>query len=942
MTSGLYFQLGFPHSHARDFLMKTHSDQGNVSATHPSLGLGQNVRSNTKTGLRVIRPLVVLVLVWAVCIVEPAMAQISALRLQTKVPVISETIGFDATAIGGGKIAVSSTQAVRPGAVPANTGGVHIFDAATGKFVRTQFPADGAANDLFGSSVAISGNTLVIGVPQAARGLETAVGAVYLYNLTTGALIRKIQLASWMASDFWGTSVAIDGDIVIMGGPFHDAGGLDAGAVMAHTISTNSNITLRLGIAGDRLGSSVGLSGLVAALGAVQQGASSGYVSLVDASTTASYATVADPAPAAGERFGEEIAISGNRLVVGMPSDDRAAVNAGRVCCFDVFNPAAPLFDYAENGTNAQDNCGFAVAASQEHEFWSIIGADVPFVDVGMTRQRSVSSGIVSTLQPAGIQGSDFFGTSLGFVNNTLAVAASYDSGGATNAGAVWRLSPFLPSVNDFTDRHAQTGDSAPGAPNAIFSSFTSLSMPSVGGVGPAFIGKMAGSGATGTKTTGLWEGFTPPGTRLAQRSGLATTLPGVTLSSFTQVLNQQSSLLWFRAKKSTGFNSLFYHDVGGFGFLEIIKEGSTNALIPTNEIPKTLYAGRAPSSGLLFSQPMLLKLGSGTTAVTAASDTALYVHGVGFIREGVTAAPAGIVGNYGQLLPRAAHPDTQLIISAFSVPPAPVQFVVNNGLLVAKGGDPAPGTPGVFSSFLGETVLKGAIAHPLFRATLAINPGLGITAANNEGLWGDAGFGLAKMVQKGDTIEGMTVSKFLDYGIDSTGNVLMLIQFKGAGVMASNDLALIRRDAAVGIFSIEVREGNPLPGCDGARVASILAVDMPFSPSGSSFYGALVSLVVEAGRANASNNLAWLTGNAFLGGSFDRALRFPKVKIRKGERYLAPSGEDSFTSIALPATLRDSTGAANTGLAHVLSANGVSSVVVTYPNKKQALITKP
>jgi len=124
-----------------------------------------------------------------------ALGQVSALRLQTKVPVASEAIGFNATVFGGGKIAVSSLNAIRPSAVPVNTGGVHLFDAATGKFLRTQFPADGMANDLFGQNVAVSGNVLVVGAPQAARGVDAAVGAVYLYNLTTGALIRKVQLA---------------------------------------------------------------------------------------------------------------------------------------------------------------------------------------------------------------------------------------------------------------------------------------------------------------------------------------------------------------------------------------------------------------------------------------------------------------------------------------------------------------------------------------------------------------------------------------------------------------------------------------------------------------------------------------------------------------------------------------------------------------------------
>jgi hypothetical protein len=76
---------------------------------------------------------------------------------------------------------------------------------------------DGAANDELGTSVAIDGDTAVVGAPEDDGGR----GAVYVFARTADSWTQtaKLTAGDGAADDELGTSVAIDGDTIVAGAP---------------------------------------------------------------------------------------------------------------------------------------------------------------------------------------------------------------------------------------------------------------------------------------------------------------------------------------------------------------------------------------------------------------------------------------------------------------------------------------------------------------------------------------------------------------------------------------------------------------------------------------------------------------------------------------------------------------------------------------------------
>ena len=89
--------------------------------------------------------------------------------------------------------------------------------------------ADAAAGDYFGSSVAVSGVTAVVGVP----GDEAGRGSAYVFvrSGTAWSVQAKLTAADAAADDRFGGSVGISGETVVVGAPYDDVKGGDAGGV---------------------------------------------------------------------------------------------------------------------------------------------------------------------------------------------------------------------------------------------------------------------------------------------------------------------------------------------------------------------------------------------------------------------------------------------------------------------------------------------------------------------------------------------------------------------------------------------------------------------------------------------------------------------------------------------------------------------------------------
>ncbi len=180
----------------------------------------------------------------------------------------------------GASVAISGTTAIvgAPGDDDNGTdsGSAYLFDTdikAGGQLFKL-LPNDGAANDRFGKSVAISGPTAIVG----AYGNDDngfASGSAYLFDTTTGQQILKLLPDDGEALDFFGYSVSISGSTAIVAAPRDDDNGTDSGSAYLFDTTTGRQIAKLLaddGAAGDQFGVSVAISGATAIVGASQNG----------------------------------------------------------------------------------------------------------------------------------------------------------------------------------------------------------------------------------------------------------------------------------------------------------------------------------------------------------------------------------------------------------------------------------------------------------------------------------------------------------------------------------------------------------------------------------------------------------------------------------------------------------------------------------------------
>ena len=101
----------------------------------------------------------------------------------------------------------------------SDSGYIYVFvrrNNGTWEEIQKLIPADGEAGDNFGSSVAISGDTTVIGALY-----DRSIGSGYVYTMIDGKLTEdgKIISENGEADDQFGSSVAVSGSTDLFGAP---------------------------------------------------------------------------------------------------------------------------------------------------------------------------------------------------------------------------------------------------------------------------------------------------------------------------------------------------------------------------------------------------------------------------------------------------------------------------------------------------------------------------------------------------------------------------------------------------------------------------------------------------------------------------------------------------------------------------------------------------
>ena len=198
---------------------------------------------------------------------------------------------------------------------------------------------DGATDDYFGYSVAIDGNTAVVGMPNDDIGANTEQGSAYILvrSGTTWIQQAKLTASDGATDDYFGHSVALSGDIALVGAYLDDVGAnVDQGSAYIFvrsgtTWSENAKLTASDGVTYDNFGGSVALSGDTALVGAYSddvgasndQGSAYAFVRIAGAWAQQAKLTASDGA--AGDHFGWSVALSSDTALVGAYSDDVGA-----------------------------------------------------------------------------------------------------------------------------------------------------------------------------------------------------------------------------------------------------------------------------------------------------------------------------------------------------------------------------------------------------------------------------------------------------------------------------------------------------------------------------------------------------------------------------------------------------------------------------------------
>ncbi len=194
-------------------------------------------------------------------------------------------------------------------------------------------PSDGAAGDYFGDAVAISAATVFIGAPyDDDHGADSGSTYVFRYDGLDWVQEAKLLASDGAAGDRFGGSVAVSGDTALIGASRDDDNGEDSGAVYVFRYNGSSwvqeaKLLASDGAAGDRFGNSVAIAGEVVLVGAYwddDYGSDSGttYVFRYNGSDWLEEAKLLPSDGAAGDWFGRSVAISGDTVLIGAYYDD--------------------------------------------------------------------------------------------------------------------------------------------------------------------------------------------------------------------------------------------------------------------------------------------------------------------------------------------------------------------------------------------------------------------------------------------------------------------------------------------------------------------------------------------------------------------------------------------------------------------------------------------
>ncbi|PLX09100.1 MAG: hypothetical protein C0596_04690 [Marinilabiliales bacterium] len=351
----------------------------------------------------------------------------------------------------------------------AEAGSAYILQNISGTWTEVQkiVDLDRGANDNFGYSVDISGNYAIVGAwkedhDEFGGSAKLDAGSAYIFYNTGASWIQvqKIVASDRFDGDYFGHSVAIDGDFVVVGAyeEDEDAAGLNpmmsAGSAYVFYNTAGTWMETQKLVASDRanadfFGFDVDISGAHIAIGAYGEDedasgfggtmpeAGSAYIFEFSGTWTQTYKLVPfDRMP--GDYFGYSVAIHAPMVIIGAYESDLDALGAnpipeaGAAYLFDAFI-GNQLTKFVASDREADDRFGNSVAIDFPN---IVVGAYFEDEDE-LSANELLQSGSAYIFDFCGIQtqkfvsldraAGDYFGCAIGISGDYIISGAQYE-----------------------------------------------------------------------------------------------------------------------------------------------------------------------------------------------------------------------------------------------------------------------------------------------------------------------------------------------------------------------------------------------------------------------------------------------------------------------------------------------------------------------------------
>jgi hypothetical protein len=247
----------------------------------------------------------------------------------------------------GASVSISGNNiAIGAAGRDSDAGAVYTFNRSGTTWTQGTLLTD-ESSSMLGYSVSIQGLTLIAGAPYTTIGSKVNVGNAYAFTSLDGGVTWQqqfeLQVVTGQArsGDHLGWSVALSGNTALVGAPDDDFGNKQEAGSMYVFVRRGSGWSLQARInpgpvSGARVGAGVALFANMAVIGSDGSNNATGkaYVYARSGTAWSRLATLTAADGAAGDRFGAGVAVSGQLAVIGAPLANATGAGSGKAYLF--------------------------------------------------------------------------------------------------------------------------------------------------------------------------------------------------------------------------------------------------------------------------------------------------------------------------------------------------------------------------------------------------------------------------------------------------------------------------------------------------------------------------------------------------------------------------------------------------------------------------------